>query len=207
MGPQPIRRLPAASPPQLACRPRRSPQIAGVPRRRRSNRGNICSAVNQSNVGPVSAVAAAAAAAPAAASSSSARGGGAAGAGGGRALRLAPRPRALPETGANEGQRLLKKEGAASPLPSWVGGGDGRGELPLRCSPRGRGAPACPRLRGPRRARPGRLSLRPSSRACTREAPRRYCRGSPGRPTAPPVPGGAGHAERCPATVTKCDVI
>lgn len=41
----------AASPLAFARRPRRSLQIAGVPRRRRSNRGNICSAVNQSNVG------------------------------------------------------------------------------------------------------------------------------------------------------------
>lgn len=104
------------SPPPLARRLRRGPQIAGLPRRRRSNRGNICSAVNQSNVGPVSAVAAAAAPT---ASSSSALGGGA---GGGKGLRLAPRPRAPPGTGANEMQRRLKKTGAAAPLPLWIGG-------------------------------------------------------------------------------------
>lgn len=44
--------------------------MADVPERERSNRGNICSAVNQSNVGLGAAVAAAAAAAAALAASS-----------------------------------------------------------------------------------------------------------------------------------------
>lgn len=43
--------------------------------------------------------------------------------GGGGGLRPAPRLRAPPGTGANEGQRRLKKGGTASPLPSWTGGG------------------------------------------------------------------------------------
>ena len=45
--------------------------MADVPERERSNRGNICSAVNQSNVGLGAAVAAAAAAAAAALAASS----------------------------------------------------------------------------------------------------------------------------------------
>lgn len=50
-GPAANQAAPPASPLLFARRPRWSLEIAAVPRRRRSNRGNICSAVNQSNVG------------------------------------------------------------------------------------------------------------------------------------------------------------